>query len=408
MLDHLKDKIFQLKRVAGVELHVPAEGPAVYQLVVLQRKQSFINTLVKKSNITSLTELKHLLPDGTPVALLLSGKGILLKKADKGLEREALLNLVLPNARAEDFYISVLEGLSQFVFLARRDRVEEYLKGFDEESIPVIAVHTGAGPVDFVLPYFDKAIDSLSGSQYKLELKNKEVQNVEISLPELSENVEKDIFIGGESIPEKALGAFSSAFQLIAGQYKSTSEELQSRLEFWKEKSIFQLAGKVGLGFFAGILFLNLVLFFYFSSENSELNTRNSHILGDIKRVELLQAELKEKENFLKSEGWINPSRTSFYADRIASTVPKSVLLTCLEINPNNISDGRKEKRMVFDSGRILIKGTCKDPVVLNPWLIELKEQEWVGRVNSRNYQFDHKKKTGIFEIEVVLNQYGG
>jgi Tfp pilus assembly protein PilN len=156
--------------------------------------------------------------------------------------------------------------------------------------------------------------------------------------------------------------------------------------------------------FFASLIFINLGLFFYLSGENSDLGAKNSTVLADIKRIEDLEKELKLKEKFLREAGWIKSSQTSLYADQVAKTVPNTVLLKELSVHPTNQTASRKDKRMVFETGIILISGTCKDPVVLNPWLVELKKLNWVKTAVSKKYQYDHKKRIGYFELELSVD----
>lgn len=399
MLDQLKNRIFRLNKIAGLELQIEADGSVMYNLVLLEKRKSLVITTFKQINIASPEELAGLIPKDVPVALTISGKGVLFKKASGNLEGSSLLEQILPNAMPDDLYISSVKNIQQYVFLARKDRVDTHIKVLEEKGIQVVNISVGVSQIVPLLPFLSSELREIESGGFQIQLLNGNLQDIN---PVGKDYKSIEIEVGDERIPVQLLPAFGAAFNVLALGNEPEDTTIRKRFDTWKEKAVFQEAGKVLLIFFASLLFINLALFFYLSGENSELGAKNSTVLADIRKVESLEAELKQKEKFLQEAGWIASSKTSLYADQIAATVPNTILLTELSIHPNNLSESRKEKRMIFETGKILIAGTCKDPVVLNPWLVELKKLDWVESAASKKYQYDHKKKIGFFELELL------
>lgn len=399
MLEKLKDSIARSGKAAGIELVIENDGRAVYHLVVLERRKSVISTVVKKTGLTELAQVRESIPERTPVVLSVTGRGVLFKQVPANTGKKELIEQALPNAQAADFYISVLEGQAGFVFLARKDRITSYIDELDKAGLPVVNLYLGIAGLSSVVPFISSAESELITGGYRMTIANERIASVQLAGAAAPE--EKTCRMGNEDIQTIALPAFGGAFGWLAFQTVPDDDEIIEKYQLWREKLVFRRLGAGALVFFAALLFINLAVFFYLSGENSELGARNSSVLEGIRTVEKLETEFQQKERFLKEAGWINASKTSFYADQIAASVPATVLLKRLSVNPENVSESRKEKRLIFEAGRIVLEGTCKDPVVLNPWLSELKSMSWVTNVVSRKYQYDHKNRTGIFELEI-------
>ena len=114
-----------------------------------------------------------------------------------------------------------------------------------------------------------------------------------------------------------------------------------------------------------------------------------------------MKKEVGEKEKFFQNEGWMQSSQTSFYADRIAATVPESVLLSSLSVNPVDDKNSREKRKKLFHEGLIVLTGTCKRPIDLNGWIKRLKDFHWAKKVDVENYTYDSGDRMGKFRVEM-------
>lgn len=399
MLEKLKDIVSRSGKAAGVEMVLGDDGQVIYHLVLLARKKSVISVQLTKTGMTDVARLKEWIPRQVPVVLSVTGRGVLFKQAPADTVKDALLALVLPNARPDDFYISTLRGQANFVFLARKDRIDLWISALEKEGVPVVSLLMGIAGLSSVIPFVESDAREFQAGGYRFAISAGRVASVQFASGDSSPG--SLCRVGGEEVESRLIPAFGGAFEWLAYHSLPEEESVRNKCLLWREKLVFQRLGLGALVFFASTLFLNLTAFFYLSGENAELGARNSSVLEGIKKMERLETEFRWKEGFLKEAGWVNASKTSYYADQIAASVPPTILLRRLVVNPENISESRKEKRMIFESGSILVEGTCKDPVVLNPWLGELKGMSWVTGIVSKKYQYDHKNKAGVFELEI-------
>ena len=123
-----------------------------------------------------------------------------------------------------------------------------------------------------------------------------------------------------------------------------------------------------------------------------------------INRVDTLKAELQKKRSFLNKSGFLAASRTSFYADRIASGVPDGILLDELNIEPlQKKQESDTSSIMSFDQGVILISGVSKSSVYVGDWMKVIKSNDWVKSAELLSYDQDKELNQGKFNIQVNL-----
>ncbi|MBK8787014.1 MAG: hypothetical protein IPN43_11100 [Chitinophagaceae bacterium] len=158
------------------------------------------------------------------------------------------------------------------------------------------------------------------------------------------------------------------------------------------------------LGFFLFLLLLNFFIYTHYFSKNNELLSKNQFSLLQKSRFDSLSKSLNSKKDFLANTGWMDDSRMiSFYADRIASTVPDSVTLTNLNIYPAFSKLSNNTKQWNFQQDTILISGSCNDPSLLDAWLKEMGKIKNVQQSKINSYLFKKQGETGIFTAEVIL-----
>ncbi len=110
---------------------------------------------------------------------------------------------------------------------------------------------------------------------------------------------------------------------------------------------------------------------------------------------------LTAKSKFLQQSGLLTPNKVSFYADRIASTVPGDIILTDWQFNP--LADPDKKETFTFKNGIIVISGISRQSAGFNDWIKELKNEEGIESVSILGYDHDIKANTALFTIELTV-----
>ena len=405
MVEKIKQKITSFKKVAGIEATIKGDGTTDYCLIVLSMSKNVVTIEVKESGIQDIEKVKSLVPAETPIALTVNGRGILHKKITEAsfTNNAEVISNVLPNAKVADFYLQKIHsGKNVFVSVIRKDSFHKIAALFESHNLPVIYASCGPFIVADIVPFLEKNIDEIAFSGYSLTLKNNFISDYKVD----AEKKENSYLLGDERVSSTILSSYASAFHLLINSSNNglDSDQIKAVAEEFKNKMIFKIAGYSILCFFVGLMLLNYLIYNYYKSENSELSGRSQIYGGMVKEIEQLEKQVKEKEYFLKSAGWLSVPRTSFFADQIAGTIPSSIKLSDIRINPLNNNQSKRQKKKIFQSDTIYVSGTCSNPTVLNPWMKELKSMEWVEEANNINYTHDHKTKAGSFEVEIKVS----
>lgn len=406
MLKKLKEKITGFSKCAGVEAILLGDA-VCYNFILLEKKGSLISVLEKKENLSDINELKALIPKDTPVALAVNGRGILHRKLKEEGDEAYLLSQILPDAKVQDFYIQkYISGSQLFASVIRKATADTVFKEFLDSGIAVINLSLGPFSVGSILPFMQTTEDTFKLGTYSLTVQAGLLTEFVSNPNPEAENYK----IGEEELAGTYLIAYSSAVQLFFPAEVRTKVESAVIQHYSSEllaKKKFQLMGKGMLAFFFLIALLNYLLYSHLREDNSLLTESSNRYQQTLTEVTNLQKKIEEKEYFLKRAGWLSFPKASFYSDEIASTVPASVKLTALIVNPLNEKLSKKEKKQHFQSDTILVSGVCSSPVVLNPWMNELKSKDWIKGLTTVDYSFDHKKRTGSFELEIwIRNEF--
>jgi Tfp pilus assembly protein PilN len=125
---------------------------------------------------------------------------------------------------------------------------------------------------------------------------------------------------------------------------------------------------------------------------------------ADFKALDSLKKQVTKQRNFVKQTNITQSSRTSFYADRLASSIPMGLELTELNIFP--ISGNRKEYRenqlVKFQNETIIVKGICDNSINYNEWIKKVQGLNWVHSAMHMDYK-DINSNLGAFELKILI-----
>lgn len=388
------------KKVAGVELVLLAEGQQ-WHACILEEKKGKIQLLKKSTALSSIEEVKAFLDEDVPIALSVSGRGVLHKRLEKVAEVEPskLLGQAIPNAKASDFYLQTYSNtFYTFISIVRKPLVEETIQQFATLSLPLVAVSFGGMAFVSVFPLVEET-GPIQLGEHLFERKKGELEKY--GSGQITSSPTTTV-IGGESLPSLQTVAYSTAFQqFLPSSIEAEIPTVSAAKEEYIQKQVFTKLGWGVLCFFLVILMANYLVFSQLSKETERLSMATGLQKSQLEQLNRLKKEVGEKEKFFQNEGWMQSSRASFYADRIAETVPESMLLTSLDINPLDQKSSREARKKLFEDGLIVITGHCKRPIDLNGWIKRLKDFPWAQKVDVENYAYDSADKIGKFRVEM-------
>lgn len=329
-----------------------------------------------------------------PIVLTVEGKGVLHKFVETSLDKIKLRN-VIPNIKEDDFHINYTQHANgTWVSIVRKDVV---LKVIEENGLSmnqVIDLYLGPTGVQWLTEISNDLPKFIGGSE--LTYQNNQLQTIRKS----SDGHLKNRLIFGSDLEFNMHLPFIGAvvtFSQKNSVYKN--EEWLKNTANLKDKKVFQNTVKITLGVLLLVFMGNMVV-------NQILNgTYNEKVAIALTHTDLvnqavsLQEEEKLKKEFIEKLGLeVNP-QFAVFSDEIGETVPQSIQLNRLIVNPLKKAI-RKKKLIEFKKEIIEIGGFCNSSQVCNEWVQVLRTLKWVKKIELVEFKFN-KDNIGEFIIEV-------
>ncbi|MEL6636636.1 MAG: hypothetical protein AAFW73_17305 [Bacteroidota bacterium] len=403
LLNNIKSRL-RPKRYAGVEMGQGATS-YYYHLVVLEEEKGEIKTLRTKRELGSMEALVEALEDkGLPIFLSLNIRGILHKLVPGTNHGEAeLLATVLPNAEEQEFWLQRQTGPDGvWASLVRRDAVQTVLDEFAAQELWVNQLLLGPFAVTPLWSFLDRK-EALSTSAYQLDFDaNGHLQSLRRSTADAEWT---SVRVEEETLPSDLLPAFGSAFMgLVDAPDTLAVPRVAARQEEFFQWRIFQTGGWALLLGLLVILVLNTFFYYQYKDRNQDLSSQVFLADTQLERLDSLRAQVGRQEDFMQQTSLNQNSRTSYYADRIAATLPTGLQLSELEIFPilGRERDYREDQLIRYQKDRIRIRGLCKNSLTYNEWLTTLESLDWVDRAEHLEYQ-DLSSRLSRFELQLFI-----
>ncbi len=354
------------------------------------------------------------LPKDLPYVLVLDGKGVLHKPitANSPAAPVERLKEALPGVAPKDFYLQVTGGAeTDFLSLIRRD-VFDQLSG-DWQAAGYWVVGTTLGP--WVGAFLAAVLDPSASNQtvpagnHRLDTR----QGKPLSITAMQANGDNDsdndtLTIGDQRLGRLWVPAYAAGLSwlLTGGIAPAPSiETVKQRAAEWRQRKRFEATGK---GLLAGIfllLLLNFVVFGHLRKQIGGLETQVSRLSASSGKENEIFRQMQQKKAFFEQNGWLHGTHHSFLADTLAAGLPPGIRLLELGIHPNDEKQSRQEKRLVFVSSTVVVKGVCASPGPLQEWMYRLGQSRWVASMGEPSYQFDPQLKAGVFTLTIQVKE---
>lgn len=370
------------------------EGYEIYSLLTVKKKANKIS-IVSKQTFDAFDALAKTADKKLPVLLVIEGKGVLNKEIN--FENEADLSWQ-KNIDFNTIYYTDLKGRnSNFISFCRKNIVEESISQFQKNGFQVIDIYIGS----FLGTLLNNALkrDVLYSGDLKLEFEN----DILSGFSKQNETPNAINYqIGEETISSVFLPLYGSVIHFFV-KPKEVSKTINSSLN--NEELIYKKAFNfLGVAMLAGFLLSLLISYFliqYYGTKNSELNLQTVYSNQSYQLILDLEAQKEKKLNLLKESGVLSSKFFSFYSYEIMRTIPSAISLTELNIAPLK-EEYKENKKVLFDSGTIILKGETFQESSFNSWLENLKNMEWLQRFEIVSLKKDKKNKS-VFEIKIIL-----
>jgi hypothetical protein len=400
------EKYYRINQLAGVGIHLNPDGTASISACSIAASSQQLDIDKKILDLSVIDDLKKSFPAKLPMALNISGKGVLYRKIERVEEIDQRnFNQILPNANPDDFYVqNFVSGNQSFVSIIRKRDADKWVSSINDQDFEILSLSLGPFPVDQItsqLNVYGNDFTFNGNAIYRDEQGNwTDYKYDETALSPFALKVES------EGIHEKLLLPYAAAFQLIlAGKLETVQANVPSLDNALQRKignNKFKVKAFAIISVFFVLLLINFILFSWLNSANSDLISQVSVFTQNTNSQQDINQQIKEKEGVLQGLGWEDGVNKSALVDQLSSLVPNEITLNEISVDPLDINSSRIQKILVFFSRRIRITGFSDKIIPVNEWIARMKTRHWVKDVQIENYVFNNEMNTGEFSITLA------
>jgi hypothetical protein len=384
-----------------VDVEISSSDSRIYSLTVLSRQREEIDFQFPLFQERDLFPFQKFIQKGVPVCLVVNGRGVIHRTLDLKFDTDnkIILKQTLPDANPDDFYIQksrMQRDDAVVVSIVRKNVVDSVIEDFSKLGCLLVGLSIGPFEIQNVL----KLLPSKNSFRYKNLLIQYNAQGLLGFETEQNEEQEK-VMIENQEIVTDCIPSLAVGFTFLLGgscNFPQIPLVDESCVEHSYKKKSDRLM-KISLVVFFLLLLISYLLFDHFYKKAEDLRT-------DIQRQEQLIYKMNElnksyssKSKFLQQSGMLGQTHISLYLDMIAQTIPTSITLDEINVNPPVNAAGKKELR--FSKNKIKISGTSKDSYEFNEWFKKLKAEKKFSDTYILKYEFKDKEKKALFTIEI-------
>jgi heme exporter protein D len=381
-------------KFACVEAEMRSEG-ITYHLAVLQRKGNKAAVAALERNIAAEAELAKLIDTRTPVALIVTGKGIINRRysGNSDAADDAVIRNILPNSVAGELLLSRFASGEDGLMLsvARKESVNAIAARL--KNLSVVSVLLGPCVTLTMLDLFGSIGSELICANHVFRFGEGAVHEV----LHTSRGDHGYITLDGECIPEENVVSFAGALQgltytsAIPGEAAGFAER---RKNFMRMKRYGAFV-KSSVALTLLILLINFFLFMHLRNIKAELESDPRIHAESMQRFHDLNEKVTANREFFAASGLLGSASFPWLADQLAMNVPQDIVLSGVELAPSETFD--REDTIGFRPDVILIRGSCAESSSLNSWLKLLQREEWVSSAVITGYS------RGTFQLELTV-----
>lgn len=396
---------YHINQAAGISIGIGKDGAYSVSACSVSVEKNRLQLTAKLPGFSSISDVAKQLPALSLVALNLYGRGVLQKQVEKTEEiTQNNFSQILPNANIADFYVqNFISGSHSFVSVIRRAEADKWIALVNEAGFSVLMLSLGPFPVKHVLSQLN-----VYGNDVKFDgniiSRNDQLEWISAKYDEGAAS-DFPLKIESESIDEKLVVAYASAFQLVLSSkidvIQVDAPELNAALQKVTEEKKLKVYGALVLAVFFVLLLVNFFVFSSLNSSNGKLTeqvSRSSQNSDDLQQTNLL---VRQKDSLTRVLGWEGGINKAALIDQVAAMLPPEITWKEAWVDPVDLAASRNQKTILFSTRKIRIMGNSERIIPVNEWIARIKTKSWVKNVQLDSYAFSTEQNTGIFTIVI-------
>ncbi len=397
--------LFSHKKCIGLSIDILDDETRLINFVCLKIKSKNITIVDRGNNLNTISDLKGIFDSDSFVFLSINGKGIINKRINLNstlvdTSQDKLVNLVLPNANAPEFYAQkYITENAFFVSICRDNLLNIILTELEMVSCYPVKLSIGPYEISNILNFLDHK--TLSTNTYQIEIEGQEIQDIhKLNTPESI-----DYTIEGDKINSNELIAFSAAVAATIGE-DNLSEEYDL-IESNKKNMTFAYNFKkrlmATLIIIFGVLLVNFLAYDFLFAKIEQSKKVNSNAAQNQMASLKLQEDYKQKKQFIVQKNWNANTSISEIIELLSSSAPNGLTIKQINYQAENNKKFGSSNLLKYQYKKIHVFGNVSSSNQLNNWMKFLVESADFKDVSLQNYQLNTTGTGNIFNLEILL-----
>lgn len=358
-----------------------------------------VDICYSQEGLTSFDEI-DVKPEKYPTILCIQGLG-LVQRMMNGSYADIKQNI--PNINTDEYLIELDETNQdeKLVALCRKEQVESILGEDIFQRIPLHGVSLGFIGISKYLQLFPNEVNSFVFEGNTIHVKDNRILEIQKNKTETA----PDYLFAGKKRKASEILALAAGLTYFTGKTWNTFQ-MPVIKEKIKEYTAARLSSFIlyYLGAFMFVLLLvNFLLFDHYNSKRNQLEIESRGIATLENEINLLQADLRVKRQFIQQNNVPENFAFAFYADRLASYVPEGIGFTELSVCPV-INKVKEDKVIGFQCNTLRVIGNATNSTPFSLFLEKINKSSWVKKLDKQVYNYNNANDNADFELEILLN----
>lgn len=398
------DYIIRIREIAGIDINLLSDNSYLVHIIIVQLSGSKIIKSDEYLHIKSLDQIFEKIPVQIPVALNISGRGILHKQVP-GEYQGHIIQSLIPGANSNEYYYQRFTySAKEDIAIVRKQPVDHLINLFTDKGYIVLNAGISLGFAAGILQMINTGRQpQIFTGNHIVHLSTEGEMTSYATSPSHAQIIEcaiDAIILKSIQIP-----SFSIAVNTLIDIQEAPGIEVESIIQArynYRHKKIFTTSAWAILLFLLGTLLINFMVYQHYYQLNEESLARRTLYQNRLDNLDTLQTKVKQKELFMQKLGWLKPASFSEISDKLAASVPEDITLTEMDIFPIS---GKENTDVQFNSKRdtVMITGYCYEPGSVNEWISSMDSIDMIQSVKLLNYWYKKEDETGNFRIEIKL-----
>ena len=399
-------KYYRIDECIGISIQLKAAGSMAIDACSVIRHHDKLDFDKKIPGMLTLAGIPRYFDVKFPLALNLTGKGVLHKQFEKGVEiTDANFSKMLPSASLQEFYVqNFISGDQSFVSVIRKTDADKVIAQFTDMGYLVAQLSLGPFPLQNILPQLNIYEGDFAVNGHMIR-RNEALEWTAFHYQE-DTPAAFPIKVDTEPLDERLVIPYAAAFQLLLGDVIAPVQADLPHIKANYQKIISgkkaRVAGLLILGLFFVALLINFLCFSWLIADNDALAVQLSLTARSSDEATRLNGRISSQEGFLKTLGWDKGVRKSIMIDQIAALLPPEITWRDMELNPVDLHGIRIQKTLVFQEQRIRISGLSQRIVPVNEWIARVRTLPHMADVQLESYVFNNELNTGQYTIVIT------